>query len=118
MSALIQVKADGTYRRLPVEDTPPALDTLQELVGGQIQVIYARDIAILVDEEFLLHKRYRPNVHIDRLLALHGSRFQVSGDAVVAVSGPEDLLPLPDELADTVIYELGKVGCVEQEDPS
>lgn len=113
MSALIQVKDDGTFRRLSVDQGPPPLGMLQELVDGYVQVVYAPAFVVLVNEDGRLHKRFRPNVHIDNLLAAHGvTSHPIVGAAVIAISGSEDLLPLPDALADDLIDELCQFGCM------
>lgn len=117
MSALIQVKADGTFRRIAVDDTPPELSTLQELVGGDVQAIYAAGFAVLVNEESLLHNRFRPNPHIGLLLSAHGRPgYSILGEATILISGDEDLMPLPDEVASSLSDELIQLGCIETED--
>ena len=116
MSALIHVKDDGTFRRIPVDDGPQHVKVLQGLVDGWLEVVYSHDFLVFINEEGRLHERFRPNPHIDQLLAAHGvSGHSIMGPAVIMVRGDEDALPLPDEMASELTNELRGLGCIEED---
>lgn len=116
MSALIHVKDDRTFRRIPADDGPVELETLQTLVDGWLEAVYASDFLVFINEEGRLYERFRSNPHIDALLAIHGvPGHSIMGPAVLAVRVGGDALPLPDALANQLSEELCSFGCVEAE---
>lgn len=83
-SPVIKIKVDGTVEYLP--DEHPDLDTLQEAVGGWIEVVPTTDGRVMVlDEEGKL-KGKKPN---PTACKLYGRPDPVVGDVVVM---PDDYL--------------------------
>lgn len=116
MSALIHVKDDGTFRRLPAKDEPQHLKVLQGLVDGQLEAMHTPDFLVFINEESRLLDRFRSNPHIGHLITAHGALGRsIMGPAVIMIRGEEDAVPLPDELASELSDELRALGCVEED---